>query len=286
MSGKYVGACALILTVWAAVACQRGKTQADLWGTDTVAMADTFEVDTLAFPGDEDEGLSLENHTTEFFLDFIFAFTHNGRFQAERIRFPLPVTDTDGTERKISSGRQFRSEFQMPGNDYYTLLLANMHQMEVFQADSVLQEVDFQCVRLGEGTVSVYNFSREEGRWYLNRRTDKSLEEHPLAAFFHFYERFATDSLYQQECVARNIKVTMDEDGEEEEMEGIIDRDQWPMFRPEMPGLAFVNMDFGQSVSTTDHRLHLLQCGISNGMLDVFTFQRESDRWQLVSYEN
>lgn len=58
------------------------------------------------------------------------------------------------------------------------------------------------------------------------------------------------------------------------------------MFRPEMPGLAFVNMDFGQSVSTTDHRLHLLQCGISNGMLDVFTFQRESDRWQLVSYEN
>lgn len=278
--------CVCFAFLW--FSCNRGHIAGYETGADTLVTEDSLQSDTIAlFEEEDDKGLSLEEHTLEVFGDFFFAFTHNNRFQAERIKFPLPVTDMDGTERTIRSGKQFRSEFQMPENDYYTLLLSEAAQASVLQNDSLLEDVAVQFVDLTQFSVDSYNFHRKDGHWYLLSRV-VSAPQGTAGDFFRFYERFVSDSLYQQECLARQLRVAMPETDEEEvddEIVGTIDSDQWPAFRPEMPEGRFVNIDFGHSL-TDAHRLVLLQCGFSNSMMDFFTFRRAGDRWTMTAYEH
>lgn len=285
MKSKSVSLLPLLVAIVTWISCGRGRTLPTLGGADSLAMEDTLENDSVLFFEEEDEGLSLDEHETEVFGDFIFAFTHNSRFQAERIRFPLPVTEADGEESVIRSGRQFREEFQLPGNDYYILLLGDMQQMEGFQNDSSLTEVDFQCISLPELSMTSYNFRRTDGHWFLHRRIQAHVNAN-IVDFLHFYEHFVTDSLFQQEHLARELSISMeDPDGEIGGIEGIIEASQWPMFRPEMPQGRFVHIDFGQTFPHPD-RLYMLQCGISNGMLNIFTFRRKDGQWKLTAYEN
>lgn len=275
----------LLMTGMGTTACRHGSTATETDSTDSTMATDTTDIDSTLLLDSEDKGLSLDTHTTEVFGDFIFAFTHNSRFQAERVRFPLPVTELDGTERTIRSGRQFRSEFHLPGNEYYTLILGDRSQMRVLQSDTLVDNVTIQCIHLEQQTMTNYNFNRNQGRWFLNSCTHTPVA-HELSSFFQFYEKFVTDTLFQQESIAEQLAFTMeDPDEEEDDIEGIIDRGQWPVFRPEMPGKEFVSIDFGQDYPNP-HRLLFLQCGISDGMLDIFTFQREGERWVLTSYEN
>lgn len=266
------------------VACSHKLTGNDENEADSLEIADSLENDSAFFFQEEDEGLVLKEESNEVFNDFIFAFIHNTRFQADRIRFPLPVTEMDGSTRTIRSGKEFRSEFLLPGNDYFTLILGDLEQTNVLQNDSALQHIDLQNIDLEAQQMTNYAFDRNDGRWYLSNRAHTEFES-PMREFLTFYEKFSTDSVFQLESVAKRLKFAMDTGDEEEEMEGTIDRDQWPAFRPEMPGRSFINIDFGQTFPNP-HRIYLLQCGISNGMLDIFTFNREGEHWQLVSYEN
>lgn len=267
------------------VACGQGRTERGFSEVDSLPDADTLAEDTSFFFDDEDDGLTLGEREVEAFSDFIYAFTHNGRFQAERIRFPLPVRDIDGSETRITSGKRFRSEFLIPNNDYYTLILGDMNQMDDYQNDSSLTDVAFQFLSLADLRVDSYNFKRTDGRWFLENRS-KSHVDAQLIDFMHFYHRFITDSIFQQESLSRNLSLAIEEsEDSEEEISGTIDPDQWPAFRPEMPSGEFVNIDFGQSYPNPG-RIHLLKCGISNGMLDIFTFQRDGEQWKLISYEN
>lgn len=265
--------------------CVRSKmSQSATNETDTIIAADTVANDSIEFFEEEDEGLTLTERT-ELFSDFIYAFTHNGRFQAERIRFPLPVTDMDGTERRIRSGRQFRSEFRLPGNDYYILMLGERGQMDVLEEDTLITNVNLQCIRLSEGEMTCYRFDRTGGKWFLTNRNDTAFAPQ-TSDFLHFYERFTTDSVFQQESVAENLHISMDDPGDDEEdIDGTIDRGQWPVFRPDMPCEEFVNIDFGQTYPNPN-RMILLQCGISNGFMNIFTYRKENERWMLTAYEN
>lgn len=266
------------------IGCQRGTAVGEQTTEDsTIVETDTVAEEDSTFFSD-DEGLTL-NEQTEVFGDFFFAFTHNSRFQAERIRFPLPIRELDGTERTISSGRQFRNEFLLPNNEYYTLLLGTQEQMDIFQSDTSLTDIAMQCIRLHEGTMTAYHFGRTNGQWFLNRREHTEFAPN-VSDFFHFYSRFTADSLFQQESLSHHITLEMeDPDNEMEVIEGIIERDQWPMFRPEIPDSAFIHFDFGQTYPNPDRR-YFLQCGFSNSMLNSFTFRREGERWMLTAFEN
>jgi len=283
MKSKSVSLLPLMVAMVTCISCGRGRTLSDLGSSDSVAVEDSVEEDSVLFFEEEDEGLSLERQKTEAFADFIFAFTHSGRFQAERIRFPLPVTDAEGQESTIRSGRQFREEFNLPGNDYYTLILGDKSQMDVLQDDSALHAVTLQHIRLGHHKAVNYHFTRTNGRWYLASRRCEALQPH-VSDFLTFYNHFSTDSLFQQESLARELFFSMD-DPDMGGIEGIIEPDQWPSFRPVMPTEEFVNIDFGQTFPHP-HRIYFLQCGLSNGMLDIFTFRHEDGRWKLTAYEN
>lgn len=268
------------------VGCGRGVSLKDIDGAaDVTTVSDTLSEDSALLEETADEGLRLEGRAMEVFGDFAFAFTHDKRFQANRISFPLEVVNLDGSVRRIKSGKDFRNEFRLPGNDYYVLLLGNRAQMDIFQNDSSLTHVSMQCVDLAEETTTDYMFLRDEGRWQLVKRQHSRLHD-ASENFLRFYHRFVSDSVYQQSCLASQLSLSMENpDDEESDMQGTIDSSQWPVFRPEMPGNRFVHIDFGQQLSDTGQML-LVQCGISNGMMDILTFRRAGERWELVSIEN
>ncbi|MBP5380803.1 MAG: DUF4348 domain-containing protein [Bacteroidaceae bacterium] len=275
----------IVLCAVLIASCNRGRTDAENADGDSTEWAGELETDSTEIIEEDDEGLSLDNHTTEVFGDFIFAFTHNARFRTERINFPLPVTEANGTERHIKDKKQFREEFRLPGNNYYTLILNNKRQMETLQNDTELETVAMQCLNLHEQSMTSYNFYRTNGRWRLKSIQHSSLPKQ-LEDFLGFYEKFTTDSVFQQESLAPQLTFAMeDPDEEETDIEGTIDRSQWPVFRPEIPGAKFVHLDFGQTYPNPS-RIYLMQCGISNGMLDVFAFRHNGNQWQLVGYEN
>jgi len=279
----YLMLCAIVLSC---VGCERGKS---FIGADDAAevseQADSLSVDSMDFEEEEDEGLHLEGRAMEVFGDFVFAFTHDKRFQSERISFPLEVVNLDGSSRRIESGKEFRDEFRLPGNDYYVMLLSNRRQMDVFQNDSALKRVSLQCIDLAEESSMDYVFLRDEGRWHLVKRHHRHFSDE-TDDFLRFYHRFMSDSVYQQSCLASQLSLSMENpDDEGSDMQGTIDPSQWPVFRPEMPGEHFVNIDFGQDLADKG-RVMLVQCGISNGMMDILSFRRSGERWELVSIEN
>ncbi len=287
MSGSCCRLLACSLLILMSLSCKRGHADAENGDEDTLTSVfeDTTFADSLSFM--EEEEVRVPVQAMESFGDFMFAFIHNTRFQAERIRFPLHVAEADGSERLIRSGKQFRSEFRLPGNEYYTMLLGDKSQISVLQNDSAVVDVDVQLITLKDLNMESYRFQRNNGRWFLTGRTDEPVESR-FHDFFHFYHKFTTDSVFQQESLAEQLQISIpesDEEEDEEMMEGTISRDQWPVFRPELPRGAFANIYFGQEYPNPNH-LILIQCGISNSMLDYFTFNRSGEQWQLTAYDN
>lgn len=287
MIGKISRFLVLCIITAAVISCGRGNTGADNQTADSLEFADSLDNDsTLFFEEEDNDGLSMEEVPTEVFGDFIFAFTHDKRFQAQRVRFPLPITELNGTERTLNSGKQFRSEFLLPGNDYYTILLGDRSQMKMLESDTILDCITMQVIELEQQNMKCYKFTRNDGRWYLTSSNHTGMPQQ-LSDFMKFYGQFVADSVFQLENVAEQLRVKIGDEEEEEEDEivGTIERGQWPAFRPEMPENRFVNIDFGQDYPNPTHIL-MLQCGISNSMMNTFDFRRDNSGWKLMSYEN
>lgn len=264
--------------------CENKTTEGNDSNIDSV-QDDSQITDSITELETEIEELKLPEGRDEAFSDFIFTFLNNKRFQAERVKFPLQITDIDASTRMISSGQDFRKEFQVPTHEYYTMLVNDRGQLEEMQNDLELCNVIWQNIDLNNMTVASFHFSRNEGKWMLMEET-KSKPEGTFADFLTFYNKFTTDSLFQQQSIAKQLRITMpDPEDEYTSIDGMIEAEQWSSFSPEMPSNHITNINFGQQIEGIK-KIVFLQCGISNGMIDAYTFQRESGKWRLSSYEN
>lgn len=283
MKRKFYGPLAFVCLL-SIVSCKQERTAQDDAALDSVGVEDSYDDDSLYADEDELEELDLPEGRDEAFGDFMFAFLHNRRFQADRIKFPLPVTDGEG-EHTITSGAAFRQDFHLPSYDSYTVLLGNRDQLEVFQNDLELADASIDRIDLASLSQRTFHFLRDNGRWQL---CEERVEQVPgqLADFLGFYHRFTTDSIFQIESLAQPLAIsTPDPDDELSVIEGTIDPSQWTAFCPEMPREVITNIQFGQHFENP-HRIILVQCGMSNGLMDVYTFAKEGGRWKLVSFEN
>ncbi|MCF0198631.1 MAG: DUF4348 domain-containing protein [Bacteroidaceae bacterium] len=263
----------------------RGGEAVEVEQDSIVADVDTLEFDSLFVHEEELEDMPMPADHDEAFYDFFFDFVLNRRFQAERICFPLLVTEADGTERTITSGRVFRSEFRMPSYEMYTLLLTDKNQLEDLQNDLELDSAVLQFITLETAEQRDYTFRRTEKQWHLHQSVIRPVPE-ALHEFVAFYHRFVTDADYHQQHLARNIHYTTpDPDDEMSSIDGTIDAEQWDAFCPEMPGEVLTNIDFGQSFAGAT-TVYLTLCGFSNGNLEFFRFDRQNGEWLLSAYAN
>ncbi len=217
------------------------------------------------------------------FNDFFFLFLRSKRFQAEHIKFPLSIEEADASGREITSGAVFRDYFRWPEGEEYTLLLPDARQMSDFQSGEGLDSVSAEVIDLKAMELRSYDFLLSDSVWQL-RRIRNYEPQGNKGDFLHFYAQFATDTVFQDHHLARQIHFTSpDPDDDTETIEGILLPAQWPAFRPDMPSEVLTNFDFGQPLDEA-RRITLLQCGMASGMMRAYTFHLTPLGWELHSF--
>ena len=223
----------------------------------------------------------------ELFDDFIFSFDQSNRLQRARIDFPLTVMEADGSIHAIERS-EWHHRYLFLQQDFCTAFWESASQMDVLSRDTNITHARLEHIFLHSRQVDAYLFNRDtlSGEWFLSEEQISSYEHSPLASFLDFYQRFATDSIYQRQHLSHTLRFrTMDEENDYEVIEGTIDADQWTEFAPELPQDVLVCVNYGQSYSNKN-RLVMQLRGISNGLQNVLRFQCDEGRWRLTEFEN
>lgn len=246
--------------------------------------------DSISLQEEVEEELGLSEETTPnldgVFNDFLFAYLHSRTLRQERTARPLRL---EYTERPTEMLEDFDAEFEFGflSGEYFTTLYGNVSQMQA-EDDEELEEdsiVSLQRINLNDGTIRNFVFVREEGRWQLDAIREATFNDDDLCDFLSFYARFCSDSLFQTQSIANPLQIVLqDPDDEEENINGIIDADQWQTFCSEVPSGIISNIRKGQHYG--GHRLVMRKSGLSNGLQEVFTFTKEKTGWHLTKYEN
>lgn len=250
-------------------------------------VSDSIPVDTLA---QVEEELGIDEERTPaldgIFNDFLFAYLHSHTLRQERTTNPLPL---EHSTRPTELLEDFNPEFELGflSGEYFTTLYGNASQMyaedeEELEEDSV---VSLQRINLNDRTIRNYRFLRENGHWQLAAIREATFDDDDLSDFLNFYARFCSDSIFQSESIADPLRISIqDSEDEEGSINGIIDADQWQTFCAEVPSGIISNIRKGQSYG--GHRIILRKSGLSNGLQEVFTFNKERNGWRLTRYEN
>lgn len=243
--------------------------------TDSVfVQADTITTDTTSItPPSKADGL---------FDDFVYSFMKNPRFQRTRIKFPLPV-DENGRVHQLEA-RQWRYDPMYLRQDFYTIIF-DSEQGTKAEKDTSLDSVTVEWVNLPDRRVKQYVFRRISGKWLLMRINRHPLSKNANSSFYSFYARFSTDQKFQMAHIANPLKFkTYDEDNFQP-IEGLLDVEQWPDFRPELPQGTITNINYGQHYADSRRRV-LLICTPSGGMGCRLVFEMRGKQWTLVKYVN
>ena len=277
-----------ILITTACSGSRKGTGESSLTGDSHTTES---EFDTLATAEEDEWPVEMETEepplpktVDELFDDFIFEFAQNDRFQQERIHFPLPVTDLHGDTSFIKK-EEWEQEYLFLRQDYYTVLFNNTMQMEL-EKSTAREHVTVEWLHLTDEYSKNYDFKREQGVWRLTGIHTEPFDESPLSDFLRFYRRFSTDSIFQSEHIANPLRfATEDPDDDMRTLEGTLDASQWPDFKPELPTGILTNVRYGQTYRDR-HKMVLLHRGISNGLMDILTFEKAGGQWKLAAYEN
>lgn len=266
-------ACALMM-MWTTTGCTEKKAQAtDSTGIDST---DTTAADTLEQLIEEQP---MPKAADELFDDFIFNFAANRKLQFKRIQFPLKVVNGK-TEKTLEKG-QWKMEHFFMNQGYYTLIFDNRRQMNLVK-DTSINHVVVEKIYLKRKKVKQYIFNRIDGQWMLVEVNTGAIYQNNNASFLNFYQKFATDSLYQAEHLNNPIHFSgPDPDDDFSTMTGDIAPETWPAFAPELPSGFIYNIMYGQKYTQSNQKI-LVMRGIANGMEMELTFARKGGNWKLT----
>ncbi len=279
--------CLACMMLFMTVGCKDKKPEAEdkTLAADTVAKVDTVVVvmeDTI--PEDAMDSLisaaPMPKTADELFDDFLFNFTANKKLQYERVAFPLPVFDGDSEmkmERKDWKMERFYSK-----QEFYTLILDDESQLELSK-DTCVDSVVIEKIDLKGKSVEQHVFNRINGEWMLTRINRNTMFQNPNKSFLAFYERFATDSLFQEESINDPVATILpDPDDDFTMVEGEFHPDQWEDFKPPvLPSEFIYNVIYGQEYRLSKQKLFVVR-GMSNGLETEMTFKKVDGKWKLV----
>ena len=215
----------------------------------------------------------------QMFDDFIFNFVANKRLQMERIAFPLRETDDSTLVMTEKGDWQMAHLFMKQG--YYTLLFNDDRQMALMKDTAVSQAI-VEKIHLRRGKVKQYCFHRLRGAWMMTEVRTEQINKNENASFLAFYQRFATDSIFQAESLAPTVSFSgPDPDDDFSSMEGVITVDTWEAFAPTLPSKVLYNIVYGEPQPEGNEKIFLMR-GVSNGLELELRFRKRGGQWQLV----
>lgn len=277
------GCCLLMLTV----SCGEGKKKTTSFETstgqidslnispDTVRMEDLLEEELIPATADES------------FIDFFYNFASDEHFQRTRIVFPLSFYEENQVSRTERDDWTFDPMFST--YNAYTILFDTEEDMEI-EKDTAVHSVQIDWICLKTQQVKRYYFERINARWFLEAINSEHIA-HDNAGdeedFITFYERFANDSVFQQERLSKPLTfVTADPEDEFQILETTLDEGQWFAFRPPMMRHWLTNFHYGQKEERHSKHKIVEFKGFGNGFSNVLYFECRQGIWRLMKFED
>lgn len=253
----------------------RGAKVADTLSVDSAAV-DTTLVDSISEVVEE---TPMPVAADELFDDFFFNFAASKKVQTERVKFPLAVVNFG--KKVMMEKNQWKRESFFMKQGYYTLIFPK-YSLTKLVKDTTVSDVTVERIAIPKGVVTKWHFLRERGLWYMDSMVKTAIKNHDDAAFLKFYERFATDSAFQQHSLCDPVIFSgPDPDDDFSTMTGEVLPEQWPMFAPWLPSGTIYNIVYGtQPYPVTNFRVFMLR-GIANGMQMEMQFVKVAGKWRL-----
>ena len=262
------------------VACKNNKPEPQAVVTQSPVDSLKVNADTIGIDSTETVPPTTVD---ELFADFIYSYTTNRSFQFRRTDFPLKRF-VDGKQNGTINRIDWKFDKLYYKHSLHMIIVdgeRELHNITTTKHDTVRVE----WLQFSKRRCRQYVFARENGCWRMNRINYFSISRHSDADFLKFYERFATDSVFQSEHLDETIDfITYDEDNHYQKIEGLIESDQWPAFHPELPADDIFNIDYGTGLKNRNVRVVSVR-GNSNGMSSMFKFVRTNGAWNLVKFE-
>ena len=222
----------------------------------------------------------------ESFADFLYNFALDERLQRRRIIFPLPYY-MDNKKDSIDK-EQWVHDLLFSQQEFYTMLYDDLDDAEL-EKDTASTSVRIEWINLKDRKMKRYYFERLYGWWKLEAIDDATMpkEETAQEDFYEFYERFASDSLFQAERVADPLPfVAPDPDDDFQILETTIHKEQWFAFQPKLPTEFLNNVNYGQRLSQKSRTRIIELRGFGNGFNNTLYFRCSNGEWKLTRFED
>ena len=217
------------------------------------------------------------------FDDFFYAYVADSEFRKQRTKFPLPYYQYD--EPLKLEEEQWASEDLFASGENYSVIFDKEEELEM-EVDT-LTSIQFEWITLENLEVEKLYFERINGVWTLEAVNVRALEEGDNADFVQFYQKFAADSLFQQQHVKDPLTyITVDPDNDFSILESFIDAEQWPAFRPDIPTERLSNIYYGQRNENASVEKILKLVNMEGGYSSLLYFRKFRGSWQLYRYED
>lgn len=244
-------------------------------------LADTLGQATDSLPSDSPVA-NPPKSVDGLFDDFIYSFMRSRRFQMERIKFPLD-NFVDGVNHPIAE-KSWRFDRLYLGQGLYTVIFDSEESTKA-EKDEELTHVEVEWVYLAQKRVKQYKFDRVGGHWLLTSVNHHHLSKNVNSDFYEFYHRFSESLSYQKKHIKNPFAFTTYDYDNFQPVEGVLDVEQWPDYKPELPKGIITNVNYGQHYD--DHHKRVLQlCSPSGGMGCSLVFERMGKSWYLTRLEN
>lgn len=221
----------------------------------------------------------------ESFDDFVYSFASDVALQRQRVQFPLPYYNGD-VASKIEE-KYWKHDALFTKQGFYTLLFDREEDMDLV-GDQALTSVQVEWIYIPKRMIKKYCFEKIKGAWMLQSIRLHSIEKNESEDFVEFFDRFATDSLFQSQRIRQPLQfVTTDPDDDFSILETTLDSNQWFAFKPTLPTDKLSNINYGQQMDSRSAYKILALKGIGNGFSNILYFQRRGDgEWELYKFED
>lgn len=252
---------------------------------DRPAQTDKSNADSLTAAGDSFKNDSTQNppkNADGLFDDFIYSFMGNARFQLDRTDFPLSNI-VDGVDTPIARS-QWKHDRLFSTLDTYTVIFDSERSAKA-QKETLLDSVVVEWVYLDKSRVKQFHFRKKDGQWRLSRIEQHDMSKNANSDFYNFYRRFSTDRSYQTRHIMSPFTFKTQDFDNFQTIEGVLEVEQWPDYRPELPKGTITNINYGQHYANAKRRVVMI-CSQSGGMGCALTFVRTNKGWMLEKLEN
>lgn len=221
----------------------------------------------------------------ESFDDFIYNFASDATLQLQRVQFPLPYYNGD-VASKIEE-KYWKYDALFTNQSFYTLLFDREEEMDLV-VNHDLTSVQVEWIYIPKRMIKKYCFERVRGAWMLQSIQLNAIGKKEREDFLEFYDRFASDSLYQSRRIRQPLQfVTTDPDDDFSILETTLDLNQWFAFKPTLPTDKLSNINYGQQNDTQSASKILALKGVGNGFSNILYFMRKSNgEWELYKFED